>query len=359
MKIMTVLGTRPEIIKLSPLIPLLDKEFSHFIVHTGQHYSIEMDGVFFKELGLSKPKYNLEVGSGTHSIQTGKMLERIEKLLLEENPDIVLVLGDTNTTLAGALAAAKANASVGHIEAGCRSFNRDMPEETNRIIVDHISDYLFAPDDQSAVHLKKEGIDKRKIFNVGSLAVDVILRNIKFAEKSKIIEKLGVERGKYILVTVHRSENTDNLSVIKDIAGALETVSREMQVIFAVHPRTEKLIKRNMINISKNIIMTPPLSYLDFIKLAANSRFIMSDSGGIQEEAAVLNVPCIILRNETEWMRLVKLGKIILAGTKKESIIKEAMTFLVNDKRLNEMKNNQCPLVRDASKNILQILKGV
>jgi UDP-N-acetylglucosamine 2-epimerase (non-hydrolysing) len=359
MKIMTVLGTRPEIIKLSPIIPLLDKEFDHLVVHTGQHYSIEMDDIFFKELGLNKPKYNLEVGSGAHGLQTGKMLERIEDILFKEKPDIMLVLGDTNTTLAGALAAAKMNVKLGHVEAGCRSFNRDMPEETNRIITDHISDYLFAPDDQSVANLKKEGIDKRKVFNVGSLAVDVILRNMKFAEKSNIMEKLGVKKGKYILVTVHRAENTDNLPVMRGIAGALEAISEEMQVVFAVHPRTEKLIKKNMINISKNTIMTAPLGYLEFIKLAANSRFIMSDSGGIQEEAAALNVPCIILRNETEWMRFVEAGKNILAGTKKDGIIKEAMTFLVNDKKLNEMKGNKCPLVRDVSENILQILRKV
>lgn len=352
MKIMTVLGTRPEIIKLSPLIPLLDREFEHFLVHTGQHYSIEMDAVFFDELKLDKPKYNLEVGSGRHGYQTGLMLEKLEQILLKEKPDLVLVLGDTNSTLAGALSAAKLNIKVGHIEAGCRSFNRQMPEEINRIIADHISDMLFASDEQSVKNLGNEGI-KKNVFNVGSLVNDACLRNIKLAEKLEINKK------NFVLVTIHRQENTDNAVVLKGIFEALGEISKNIKIILPIHPRTGKAVEENKIKIGKKIEVIKPLGYLEFLNLAKNSRFIMSDSGGIQEEAAALNVPCLILRNETEWTRLVELGKNILAGTNKQKIIDEAMKLIIDSNKLEGIKKIKCPLSSGVDVKIINILKKV
>jgi len=358
MKVMTVLGTRPEIIKLSPLIPLLDKEFNHFVVHSGQHYSFEMDSIFFRELGLKNPKYNLKVGSGTHGFQTGRMLERIEHIIINEKPDIVLTLGDTNTTLAGALAATKLNIKVVHIEAGCRSFNRSMPEEINRIVVDHCSDYLFAPDKKSVENLLKEGIDEKRIYMTGSLIIDACLRSRRFIDKSEIEKKLKLKKGKYILVTIHRAENTESIMILKNIISALNEISEKINVVFVVHPRTMKLLRENKVTWRKNVIISKPLGYFDLLRLIQGSRFIITDSGGIQEEACVLNTPCLVARNETEWMRLVEGGKNFLVGNKKQRILK-ACNSLLDDKFLETVKKRELKLVKDVDKKILSILKNI
>lgn len=362
MKIITILGTRPEIIKLSALIPLLDQEFEHILIHTGQHYDYNMDEVFFEELNLLKPKYFLNVGSHSQGRQTALMLEKIETLLQEEKPNLVIVLGDTNTTLAGTLAAVKLHFPVMHVESGCRSFNRQMPEEINRIVVDHIADYLIAPDEESFNHLLKEGISEEKIFLLGSTMFDAIARNKKFADiKARVstLKTYDLEKNKYILVTIHRAENTNNLTVLAEIINALNKIVDEIPIIFPIHPRTRKIIENNQIKTNDKIIFTRPESYLSFLALLSNCRFCISDSGGIQEEAVAFNVPCLIPRNETEWMRLVEAGKNKLIGTKKENIVSAVLELWKDDAKLENMKAKESPFSSDVSKKIVEVIKQI
>lgn len=373
MKIITILGTRPEIIKLSALIPLLEKEegFEHIIIHTGQHYDYNMDKVFFEELNLPQPKYKFKVGSHPHGRQTALMLEKIEGILLQEKPDLVLVLGDTNTTLAGALAASKLHLKVMHIESGCRSFNRRMPEEINRIITDHISDYLIAPDENSYNNLITEGIQKEKIFLLGSTMFDAVARNKTFAEiKGRVCVMKsygGLQKNYYILVTIHRAENTDDPAVLSEIISALNEIADEIskegkgeaKVIFPIHPRTRKIIENNQIKRNDKIIFTRPESYLSFLALLSNCRFCITDSGGIQEEALTLNIPCLIPRNDTEWMRIVESGKNKLIGTKKEKIILSALELWKDDQKLEAMKAKESPFSPGASKRIVEVIRKI
>lgn len=357
MKIATILGTRPEIIKLSPLIPLFDENFEHILIHTNQHYSPEMDYIFFKDLNLRKPDYFLNVGSGSQAYQVGNMMVKIEEILQKEKPEIVIVQGDTNSTLAGALVAAKLNIKLAHVESGCRSFNKKMPEEINRIIADHCSEILFAADEAGYTNLLREGIEKEKIFLTGSTATDALLRNLEYSKKSDIIEKTALPDN-FVTVTLHRAENTNNTAVLKEIISALNEIAEKTTVVFPVHPRTKKFIEDNKIVLGKNIIRTEPLGYLDFIKLMSSSLFVMSDSGGIQEEAAILNIPCLILREETEWQRLVDAGKNIIAGTQKEDITRIAGDLLENKDKLESIKNIKIELLEGVSQKILEVLKN-
>jgi len=358
MKIATIFGTRPEIIKLSTLIPRLNDEFEQILIHTNQHYDFEMDALFFKELELPQPDYHLNVGSRTPGEQTGLMIEKIEKVLIQEKPDMVIVQGDTNSTLSGALAASKLNIRVAHVEAGCRSFNKNMPEELNRIITDHISEYLFAPNKESVDNLSREGIVKN-VFNVGSLAIDSCLRNQSLSDKSEIINKLSLEQGNYIVATIHRAENTNNIDNLKSIIEALNEISKIVKVVFPIHPRTKKILNDNQINLGEGIIKIEPLGYLDFLNLVKNSKIVMSDSGGIQEEAGVLNIPCLILRNETEWTGLVDAGKNMLIGNKKEDIIKKTELLLSSQESINKMKNAEYEQKTGVDKEIINLLKKI
>ncbi len=355
MKIATIFGTRPEIIKLSPLIPLLDKEFDQILIHTGQHYTYSMDKIFFKDLNLRNCDYSLNIGSGTHSQQTGKMLMKLEDVLLLEKPNIVLIQGDTNSTLAGALAASKLQIPVAHVEAGCRSFDRKMPEEINRIIVDHISEYLFAPDVTAYNNLINEGISSDKVYLVGNTSVDASKRAMEFFN----IEKLNypLEKKNYILLTLHRQENT-TYEVLKEILEAINIISENIKVLFPVHLRTRKVISDHHIRISDNVILTEPLGYKDFIGLLYNSKFVMTDSGGIQEEAAVLNIPCLIVRDNTEWMIYVELGKNLLLGTRGQKIIDVVTDLLKDEQKLEFMKQVEVPIKRNVSKLIINILNN-
>jgi len=340
MKIAIILGTRPEIIKMSPIVRECQKRrLQYFIIHTNQHYSFNLDRIFFKELNLPLPKYNLKVGSGTHGEQTGKMLIKIEEVLLKEKPDIALVEGDTNTVLAGALAAVKIHIKVGHIEAGLRSYSEEMPEEINRVLVDHCSNLLFAPTKIAKDILIKEEIPKEKIFITGNTIVDAVLENLKIAQKkSKILKKLKINKNKYFLVTLHRQENVDNKERLKNILKGLESVSKNLNfpVIYPIHPRTLKMIKIFNLKISQNIKIIEPIGFLDFLKLETNALLVLTDSGGVQEETCILKVPCVTLRDNTERPETLKVKSNILADSNSQKIVKSVEKML-NSKR--EWKN--------------------
>lgn len=329
-----ILGTRPEIIKMSPIIRECERRnLDYFILHTGQHYSYEMDRTFFEDLNLPAPKYNLDVGSGTHGEQTAKILTGIEKVLMTEKPDVVLVQGDTNTVMAGALAASKLHIKVGHVEAGLRSFDRTMPEETNRIVADHISDYLFAPTETSRNYLLKEGIPNEKIFVTGNTVVDAVYQNLEISkEKSNVLEDMNLTPKEYFLVTAHRAENVDVKERLQGIIDGITAIGEEysLPVIFPMHPRTEKMMKE--FNISpKGITITKPLGYLEFLQLEAHARLILTDSGGLQEEACILSVPCVTLRDNTERPETVDVGANMLAGTKADNIINKSQIMMSNN----------------------------
>lgn len=336
MKIAIILGTRPEIIKMAPIIRECQKrQLNYFIIHSGQHYSYQLDKVFFKELELPNPKYNLEVGSGTHGEQTAKLLERMEKVLIKEKPSIVLVEGDTNTVMAGALVAGKLHIRVGHVEAGLRSYDRAMPEELNRVMTDHLSDYLFAPTSNAAKILAKEGIEKKKIFITGNTIVDSVYQNLKLAQKkSNIIENLnptgvpaGLEIGNFFLLTMHRQENTDNKNCLIGIINGLKLISNKyhLPIIYPIHPRTKKMINQFKLNkqISsiKNLHIVEPVGFLDFLNLEAKAKLVLTDSGGVQEESCILQVPCVTLRDNTERPETLQIGSNIIAGTGPQKIL--------------------------------------
>lgn len=325
-----ILGTRPEIIKMSPVIRECEKQnIDYFILHTGQHYSYNMDKVFFDQLNLPEAKYNLDTGSGIHGVQTARMLAGIEKVLIEEKPDAVLVEGDTNTVLAGALSACKLHIKVGHVEAGLRSYDRQMPEEINRILTDHCSDYLFAPTEKSSQILLSEGIAREKISVTGNTIVDAVYQNLKLS-RIDILKNLGLQQKRYILVTAHRQENVDCTEKFKGILEGINLVSKELElpVIYPIHPRSMNMMKQFGLNMNHSINFIEPLDYLGFLQLEANARLVLTDSGGVQEEACILNVPCVTLRDNTERPETIDVGSNILAGTEPEMIMKCAMSML-------------------------------
>lgn len=325
MKIAIILGTRPEIIKQSPIIRYCEEnKLDYFILHTGQHYFYALDKIFFNELELPEPGYNLNIGSSSHGEQTGKILIAIEKILMEASPDFVLVQGDTNTVLAGALAASKLGIKIGHVEAGLRSYDRTMPEEINRILTDHMSDFLFCPTENSREIALKENIDPNKIFMTGNTIVDAVRQNLNLAEKkSEILKKLNLQKQNYFLVTAHRQENVDNPENLANILKSLELLSNNFKdpVVYPVHPRTQKMIDQFNFKISKTVKTIEPTGYLDFLTLLANAKLVLTDSGGIQEEACILNVPCVTLRKNTERPETLTVGGNILVGTDSEKII--------------------------------------
>ena len=322
MKLLSIVGARPQFIKCAPLSRELRKEHEEILVHTGQHYDQEMSEIFFEELDIPKPDYNLGIGSGSHGEQTGKMLTAIEKVLLKEAPDFVLVYGDTNSTLAGALAASKLHIKVGHVEAGVRSFDRKMSEEINRVLTDHISNLLFCPTRTAVENLEREGITDG-VHLVGDVMTDALIYNKKVAyDRSRIIEELGLKHKGYLVVTVHRPSNTDSRENIRNIIEALGGSGRP--VVFPVHPRTEKYLKEYGLRDSMpfNVKLIQPVGYLDMLRLMASAEKILTDSGGIQKEAFMLGVPCITLRDNTEWMETLEGGWNVLAGADKEKILK-------------------------------------
>ncbi|MCX9073899.1 MAG: UDP-N-acetylglucosamine 2-epimerase (non-hydrolyzing) [Candidatus Methanoperedens sp.] len=331
MKIVSIVGARPQFIKCAPLSREIRKEHKEILVHTGQHYSSDMSKVFFDELRIPEPDYNLGIGSGNHGEQTGKMLIEIELVLLKEKPNTVVVYGDTNSTLAGALAACKQNIRVAHIEAGMRSYDRRMPEEINRILTDHISNILFCPTKTAVDNLKKEGITKG-VYLVGDVMIDALKYNLKIAEeKSKIIEELELEKGKYFVTTVHRPHNTDSIENMTSIIKALSEL--DSVVVFPVHPRTANYLRNYGLwdRMPENVKLIPPVGYLDMLMLMANANKILTDSGGIQKEAYILKVPCITFRENTEWIETLKAGWNVLVGTDRKKIIEAVLCISNND----------------------------
>lgn len=332
MKIAIVLGTRPEIIKMSSVIRELENRNANFlIIHTGQHYSYNLDRVFFEQLNLPPAKHNLEIGSGSHAEQTARILIAIEKVLQEEKPDIVLVEGDTNSVLAGALAAVKLQIKVGHVEAGLRSYDRQMPEEINRILTDHCSDYLFAPTEKAKAILLSEGVPEPKIFVTGNTIVDAVYQNIEIAkQKSNSLNALRLKPREYFLVTLHRQENVDNEARFTAILEGLNKVALEFQqpVVYPVHPRSQK--QMSIFNLEpKNLSLTEPMDYLGFLQLENNTRLVFTDSGGVQEEACILRIPCVTLRDNTERPETIEVGSNILAGAS-PNIILEYTKHMLN-----------------------------
>jgi UDP-GlcNAc3NAcA epimerase len=311
MKIVTVIGARPQFIKAAAVARQFRQAagLEEVLVHTGQHYDDNMSDVFFAELEIPRPRYHLGIGSGAHGTQTGRMLEAVERVLQDEKPDAVLVYGDTNSTLAGALAAAKLHIPVAHVEAGLRSFNRRMPEEVNRVLTDHVSAWLFAPTDAAVANLAREGIPGDRTFLVGDVMYDAALFYGARAQQ-ECLERLSVKPKEYVLTTIHRAENTDVPARLRGLFEGLSAVARDVPVVLPLHPRTRAVLQRDGLleAYSRRLRLCAPVGYLDMVALEKNARLIATDSGGVQKEAFFYRVPCVTLRDETEWVELVELG---------------------------------------------------
>jgi len=352
MKIVTVVGARPQFIKCASVSRELRKAHVEVLIHTGQHYDHGMSDVFFDELEIPRPDYNLQIGSGSQGHQTGSMLAAIEDVLVKEEPELVIVYGDTNSTLAGSLAAAKLHIPVAHIEAGLRSFDRTMPEEVNRVITDHISDLLFCPTDTAVRNLAAEGITMG-VHQVGDVMADALIYNQRIAEeRSRILDTLGVAAGRYLVATIHRQSNTDvreNLERIVDAFCALDE-----PLVFPAHPRTVKFLQNysllDRLTSTGHIILTMPLSYLDMLNLLAHARLVLTDSGGVQKEAYLLRVPCVTLRESTEWVETVEDGWNLLVGTEPAAISQAVRQFVPRDEQQSLFGAG------DASRKIREIL---
>ena len=352
MKLVTVIGARPQIIKAAALSRAIRNHYAdkiqEVIVHTGQHYDDNMSQIFFDELQIPRPDYNLHVGSASHGIQTARMTEGIEALLIKEQPDFIVLYGDTNSTLAGAVAAAKIHVPIAHIEAGLRSFNKAMPEEINRIVCDHCSTLLFSPTLAGIENLKREGfpmdndgpytIDNPKVYHCGDIMYDNSLHFAEVAEqKTDIIQRLELANRPFILATIHRDSNTDHSKRLSAIFKALIQLSQECQIVLPLHPRTAKLLKTNLdgslqkqITDSTNISLIPPVSFLEMIALERHAQLVITDSGGVQKEAYFFKKPDIILRPETEWVEIVETGNAILANADESRIMQAWQHFKDN-----------------------------
>lgn len=327
-RVVSVVGARPNFVKLAGLEPVLRSKFEHLIIHTGQHYDYELSKVFFDQLDIPEPHSYLGVGSGTHGYQVGEGIKRIEEALLNFKPDIVLVYGDTNSTLAGALAAAKAGFKVGHVEAGLRVFDYKVPEEINRRVVDAVSSILFAPTRTAYNNLVRENVPG-KIVLTGDIHVDVLTKWFKIAsERSAVLSKLGVSKGDYAVTTIHRAENTDNQVRLTNIVNFLTELSEYITVVFPIHPRTmitirelglEERLKRS------NVLLVKPLGYIDFLKLLMHAKLVVTDSGGVQREAYLVKTPVAVLREYTEWVELVSSGWIKLLDPRKPINVKDVI----------------------------------
>ena len=330
MKISVILGTRPEIVKFSPIIRECKRlRLDYFILHTGQHYSYNMDRVFFEQLDLPEAKYNLDVGSGTHGKETGEMLIGIENVLQVEQPDVVLVEGDTNTVLAGAIAAVKLGIKVGHLEAGLRSYDRTMPEETNRTLADHCSEYLFAPTEKTKQILLHEGIAEENVFMVGNTIVDAVRQNLSIVKSSvQVPSQLHLQADRFMLATAHRQENVDDRKRFAGIISGLQLVQREFKIplIYPIHPRAKKQLGLFGID-TPGLTLIEPLDYLAFLQLERKAQLVLTDSGGVQEETCILGVPCVTLRDNTERPETIEVGSNMLAGTNPDRILETAKTM--------------------------------
>lgn len=329
MKIVTVVGARPQFIKAAALSRVIRNEYAgqieEVLVHTGQHYDDNMSKVFFQELDIPHPKYNLEISGGQHGAMTGRMLEAVESVLFEEKPDWLLIYGDTNSTLAGALAAAKLHIPIAHVEAGLRSFNMRMPEEVNRILADRVSTLLFCPTETAVNNLKSEGVS-RGVHNVGDVMYDVALfYRDRARQHSTVLQTLGLTSGEFALATCHRAENTDDPKRLRAILAALGEIAKRLPVVLPLHPRTCKLISDHGLSpLLAQLTVTDPLSFLDMVALEQASDVILTDSGGVQKEAYFYGVPCITMRDETEWVETVEIGWNVLVGADYAKIVTAA-----------------------------------
>ncbi len=334
MKVSVILGTRPEIIKMSPIIRELKlAKFNFFILHTNQHYSGNMDQLFFEELKLPPPKYNLNIKEKTHGKMTGEMMIKIEDILNQEKPDLILIEGDTNTILASSIVASKMNIKIGHVEAGLRSYDHTMPEEINRIVADNLSDFLFAPTINQEKILLKEGIDKNKIFVTGNTIVDAVQQNLAIAESIK--KYVHYQKEKYFLLTLHRASNVDQKNILSRLISTLEKVSTKFNtsIYFPIHPRTKHNIDKFKIEINKNYFrIIQPVGYLEMLMMEKYAKVILTDSGGIQEEACILHVPCVTLRNNTERPETTEAKSNVLVGNREDNVIKGVKKMINSDR---------------------------
>ncbi|WP_296893639.1 non-hydrolyzing UDP-N-acetylglucosamine 2-epimerase [uncultured Methanobrevibacter sp.] len=366
MKIATILGTRPEIIKMAPIIDEISKRgIDQIVLHTGQHYDKEMSDNFFRDLEIPAPNYNIHVGSGTHGKQTGLMMNGIEEVLLKEKPDIVLVQGDTNAVLAGALVASKLHIAIGHVEAGLRSFDMTMPEEVNRRVADVTSTMYFIPTEKSAINLLAEGFSRKNMFITGNTVVDACFRHLEIAQKrgfeEESLRNLDIENMNNILtLTMHRAENVDVEERVTNIIGALKELSN-LNIIFPIHPRTKHMLENfglfDELNNLDHVNIVKPIGYLDFLLLTSKSTLILTDSGGLQEEAITLDVPALTLRYNTERPETVTAGGNILVGSDKDVILKNVMKILNDESFANKMKNAPNPYGQgNAAKNTVDAI---
>ena len=352
MKIATILGTRPEIIKMAPIIDEISKRgINQIVLHTGQHYDEEMSDNFFRDLEIPTPDYNIHVGSGSHGKQTGLMMQGIEEVLLEEKPDIVLVQGDTNAVLAGALVASKLHIAIGHVEAGLRSFDMTMPEEVNRRVADVTSTMYFIPTENSAINLLAEGFSRKNLIITGNTVVDACFRHLEIAQKRGFEEEslanLNIDEMDNILtLTMHRAENVDIKQRVVNIIEALKELNN-MNIIFPIHPRTKNTLQNfglfDELNDLEHVHIIKPLGYLDFLLLTSKSTLILTDSGGLQEEAITLDVPALTLRYNTERPETVTAGGNILVGSDKDAILENAFKILSDEEFANKMRNAPNP----------------
>ena len=334
MKIACVVGARPNFMKIAPLLEAMAEypKLAPLLVHTGQHYDYEMSQIFFEELEIPEPDVYLGVGSGSHAVQTGKIMVEFEKVIIEHRPDLVLVVGDVNSTLACALVGSKLCIPVAHVEAGIRSFDRTMPEEINRILTDVISDYLFTRTEEADENLRREGIPDEKIFLVGDITIDTLLKYRDQSSCCGILDELGLDRRSYALMTLHRPSNVDIKANFVNILDALAEVQQRVKLIFPMYPRTKARVEEfglgEMVSSMKNLVVVEPLGYLSFMGLMVNSKFVLTDSGGMQTETTVLNIPCLTMRENTERQETVREGTNILVGSDTGLIIEESMKIL-------------------------------
>lgn len=342
-KVATIVGARPQFVKAAALSRSIREaqkngiSISETLIHTGQHYDANMSDVFFQELEIPKPQHYLGIGGCSHGAMTGRMMEEIEKILMKERPDWVVVFGDTNSTLAGALTAVKMHIPTAHVEAGLRSFNRAMPEEINRIVTDHCANLLLTPSENSTKQLLKEGIPKQNIVQVGDIMHDAALYYYEKAlSQNNILKKWNLEKNKYALATIHRAENTDNIATLEEIFTGLQNIAQQgMKIIVPLHPRTKLILEKSSAynEFKRHLTLIEPVGYLDMILLESHAKIILTDSGGVQKEAYFFKIPCITLRNETEWTELVECGYNRLSEIKNSSIV--STYFEMIDKKMN------------------------
>lgn len=360
-KIIVIAGARPNFMKIAPFVQELNKhsDITNMIVHTGQHYDSAMSGTFFDELQIPKPKYNLGVGSGSHAKQTAEIMMKFEKICITEKPNLVVVVGDVNSTIACALVAKKLKIKVAHIESGLRSFDREMPEEINRVLTDNISDYLFVTEESGITNLKKEGFPSDKIFYVGNIMIDTLINNLKNIDKEKTYKNFNLKPNDYAVVTLHRPKNVDTKEKLQKCFSILNKIQKKIKIIWPIHPRTDKNIKifnlDKEANKLKNVYFVHPLSYFEFMSYVKNCKFVLTDSGGIQEETTYLKVPCITMRESTERPSTVDVGSNTITNLDEEYILRVFKRI-----QNNTYKKSTIPKYWDGktAMRIVKIIKG-